>query len=392
VSIIEGEVAPTGLYPDAAPELEAIARSIFALDNVEIASHSFSHPFFWARRTQVSEATTLYGLGLPIKDYSFDLSREIDGSVNYINNHLAPANKQTKVFLWSGDAVPSAAAVRRVANAGLVNVNGGNTRVRDLFASLTNISSVSRPTAGGYQIYAPVMNENAYTNNWTGPFWGFRKVIETFKRTESPRRLKPMSIYYHFYSGTKRAALTALLEVYEYAQSQPNTPLFISEFAERAAGFHAARLARFAAGTKKQQPVWQVTGLGDLRTLRIPKSLGWPDILHSRNLAGFSDDATGRYLHLSADSVTLRFNRRPPTAIHLVSANAPLLKWQLEDDRVRLQLAGQVPLEFSVAARGHCLLQRSGQLPDVTAYSSKNAIHQFKLAEADSTDALLVCR
>ena len=48
VSIIE-EIGPTGLYPDKSPALEEIARRIFARPEVEIASHTFSHPFDWLR-------------------------------------------------------------------------------------------------------------------------------------------------------------------------------------------------------------------------------------------------------------------------------------------------------------------------------------------------------
>ena len=47
VSVIEGEIGLSGLYPDKAPALEEIARRIFARPEVEIASHTFSHPFDW---------------------------------------------------------------------------------------------------------------------------------------------------------------------------------------------------------------------------------------------------------------------------------------------------------------------------------------------------------
>ncbi|MGB0908786.1 MAG: endo alpha-1,4 polygalactosaminidase, partial [Nitrospirales bacterium] len=47
VSIIEGEIGANGLYPQLSRRLEKAARSMFALPHVELASHSFSHPFFW---------------------------------------------------------------------------------------------------------------------------------------------------------------------------------------------------------------------------------------------------------------------------------------------------------------------------------------------------------
>lgn len=42
---------------------------------------------------------------LSIQGYEFDLNREIEGSVKYINKKLAPEKKQTRVFLWTGDAL-----------------------------------------------------------------------------------------------------------------------------------------------------------------------------------------------------------------------------------------------------------------------------------------------
>ena len=47
ISVIEAEVSPQGLYPQWADQLEGIAKRIFAMPHVEIASHSYSHPFFW---------------------------------------------------------------------------------------------------------------------------------------------------------------------------------------------------------------------------------------------------------------------------------------------------------------------------------------------------------
>jgi hypothetical protein len=54
VSVIEGEVGLSGKWPKLSPALEAIAREIFALPNVEVASHSYSHPFNWAAERQRS--------------------------------------------------------------------------------------------------------------------------------------------------------------------------------------------------------------------------------------------------------------------------------------------------------------------------------------------------
>ncbi len=92
VSVIEGEVGKRGLYPDQSEEMEAVARKIFALPNVEIASHTFSHPFFWDLSKAVKKKQ--YGDHLPIPGYTLDYRNEIIGSVDYINNTLAPKGKK----------------------------------------------------------------------------------------------------------------------------------------------------------------------------------------------------------------------------------------------------------------------------------------------------------
>jgi len=63
VSVIEAEASPEGIYPERSQELERIALSIFELDNVEPASHSYTHPFTWQPET-VPREELIYGYNL----------------------------------------------------------------------------------------------------------------------------------------------------------------------------------------------------------------------------------------------------------------------------------------------------------------------------------------
>ncbi len=383
VSIIEGEIAETGVYPDLAAELEPLARKIFALPNVEIASHTYSHPFFWARRHAIDTTDTLYGLGLPIEGYRTDLAREVVGSSDYIDRSLAPAGKRTKIFLWSGDALPGGEAVALTAERGLANLNGGNTQIRDALPSLTNVSPQSRWTDGGWQVYAPIMNENVYTNDWTGPFHGFRRVIETFQRTDGARRLKPMAIYYHFYSGTKPGALQALLDVYDYARKQPHTPLYASQYSERVAGYHSARIARTAEGH------WHIDNLGALRTLRLPASLSLPDLNRSQNVAGWRRTESGTYVHLSADHAII-VPGGSGGAPRLVSANGRILQWTIHPDGFDMTLEAYEPLQLTVTASGACsLMLANGALAEPVSQDADG--QHFRLRERRLDNARLRC-
>jgi len=87
ISVIEAEIAPDGLYPGLSALAEQVARDIFAAPHVAIASHSYSYPFFWYKASAPGSSGN-YNLRIP--GYRFDIHREVDGSIAYIERRLAP--------------------------------------------------------------------------------------------------------------------------------------------------------------------------------------------------------------------------------------------------------------------------------------------------------------
>ena len=164
ISVIQGEISANGLYPALSPKLEKIARDIFALPQIEIASHSFSHPFAWKK---IEGGATESGNNLSIPNYRFDLNAEIQGSIAYINSQLAPPGKKVKVFLWTGDCNPGGEAVERTQQSGVLNMNGGDTIITRRLPSLTQVAPLGITKNNFFQVYAPNQNENVYTNNHT---------------------------------------------------------------------------------------------------------------------------------------------------------------------------------------------------------------------------------
>ncbi|SHO56908.1 endo alpha-1,4 polygalactosaminidase [Vibrio quintilis] len=327
VSIVEGEVGPKGMYPEQSPYYEKIARQIFALPYVDMATHTFSHPFFWnelaGRQKVLKNAYRPYGSHLAVPDYDkIDIRREIEGSIDYINQRLAPKGKKVTAVLWSGDALPGPDPIRHTLEAGVVNVNGGDSFVTDDNPTLSEIAPLGRPEGELlYQIYAPLMNEELYTNVWHGPFDGFKRLTETFRHTDKPYRLKPFTIYYHFYSGTNPAGIRALKIVLDYALSRPNTPVQLARYARGALDFYFSGLARNDKGE------W-VFSSRSIPTLRIPESLGRVDLQHSRHVAGMTEDE--RYIHLpQGQAVFKTFVKSKPviTKPYLVSGNVVIREW-----------------------------------------------------------------
>ena len=384
VSVIEGEIGAEGLYPDRSAELEAAARRIFALPNVEVASHSYSHPFFWRPNALDADQTLQYGMNLPIPGYRMNLEREIAGSISYVNDRLTPVGKQVRVFLWTGSADPDERALTMLREQGVLNVNGGNTNVVAADESLLNVWPQARLEQGVLQVYAPAMNENVYTNNWTGPFYGYRKAVETFQLTDRPRRLKPIGIYYHFYSATKPASIRALAEVYDWALDRDVLPVYLSALAERIEDYHRGWLARDLDGN------WVAGDLGSIRTLRIPASLGFPAAATPGSIAGWRDLNADRYLHLTGDAVRFGLNGTAPEGVRLRHANAHVSRWLPEASGIRLHLQGFQPVRFAVEAAGDCRLS----LADGVRVTGEQAggLQHFRLTQKDTGDARLVCR
>lgn len=358
VSVIEAEVAPDGLHPEIAPQLEALARQMFALPHVEVASHTYSHPFHWDQaelRADPDDPDAYYALRVP--GYAIDVEREIVGAADYIRRRLAPPDKPVRVLLWTGDAAPGEASLRIADGAGLLNMNGGNTVITRSNPSLSAVAPLGIEKGGRFQTYAPIMNENVYTNLWRGPFYGYERAIETLEMTGSPRRLKPAGIYYHTYSASKRASLKALHKVYGWALAQPLHPVFASEYIRKALDFDRIVIAR-----ERDSGAWIVRGAGELRTLRAPAELGLPDLGRSSAVAGHAPAPGGeRYLHLAGAFPRLTFAATAPRQPYLAQANGRLADWQPAPDGWRATLKAHVPLEFAIGALGQCALLADGR-------------------------------
>lgn len=313
LSVIEGEVGAKGLYPKISPRLEEIARKMFALPNVEIGTHTYSHPF---NLEQINQKTGERIPGKPNKEwggddafsldipnYKFNLDREIQGSIDYVNDRLAPPGKKVVVLQWPGDAQAPAIAIRKAWAAGVLSINGGDTIITKTNNSWTNIAPYGvekgrLPTE--FQVYAAVMDENVYTNDWLGPYYGYTRVLETFEMTDKPIRFKAINLYYHMYSGTKVASLNALKEVYNAVLKQPVLPIFTTEYIRRVLDWRRVAVAREvpADGSATR---WRVRSGADLREIRWPGE-GLPVVETSNNVTGYLPGPGGLYIHMGDDA------------------------------------------------------------------------------------------
>jgi hypothetical protein len=343
-SIIEAEIRGrlVGQKPGDEQTLKEIARSIFALPNVQAGSHSYTHPFYWMEgdRTAVAYEGQNLVLSDAFREAKVDLSREIVGSVKFIDEELLPPGKKVSVFLWSGNCRPPPEAIRLTRELGIENMNGGETLISARCPSVTSVSPRAISWGGQVQVYAANQNENEFNDNWRGPFYGgYIHTIETFKRTETPRRLKPMNIYYHLFCGDYPDATKVLREVYEFALSQPAHALTAVQYAE------IVRDSRETAIIKQSDKHWFLMNNGKLRTFRIAASGISPDLYECKGVTGFNSGSNVMYIHTDGSpKVELVLSARPRRHPYLVSSSAEISFQKLSPDQVAFTVADLRPI------------------------------------------------
>jgi len=378
VALIAGDVDPA-LGGD--PASAAIAKKLFALPQVEVASHTYTHPFNWdffrVYDRKVEEAAinafdrpaenvreritrSLRGLadvGRPAEQNNryiagsddlprtylkepFDLDKEVAGAVE-VTSGLAPAGKRVMIYQWSGDTTPFPAAIAATRKAGVRNINGGDSRLDSEYPSVAYVPAISRPAGSERQIYAVNSNENTYTNDWTGPYHGYRMLAHTIANTENPRRLKGVNVYYHMYSGEKAAALSAVRYHLDRARSAPYAPIEASHYAAIADSYFGVVIVE--EGPSR----WRLENLGSLRTVRFDDASHFePDLAESTGVIGSTQHAGSLYVALDAAAQRAVVALRPAGS---APSDLPSLiesRWQLSNVVTR-------PCGVTYEARGY---------------------------------------
>jgi polysaccharide biosynthesis protein PelA len=292
LTLIGGDLNPKWAAVDQSRD---IAKEFLALPQVEAGSHTYSHPFYWqifadghpeneipylshyrqtvwtpkkGMKPPASASAIPVGYQVP-RAYAaepFDIDKEINGSLKEIGP-LLPKGKKPKLLTWSGNCSPWEGAVALAKQAGLRNINGGDTRFDSQYPLYASVAPVGLPVGKERQIYASSSNENTYTNLWSGNFFAHRYLSDTLKNTESPMRLKPINIYYHIYAGEKEAGLNALLANIEYARAQPIAPVDASHYTQIAEGFYDTQITALTPDS------WRIDKRGALQTIRFDRHL-----------------------------------------------------------------------------------------------------------------------
>lgn len=351
VSVIEAEIRALakGYEESTAGEVRDLARSILAMPNVQVASHSFAHPYQWDPEDPNPGIYTEGFMTMkPSAGYTkVDVEREIRGSISYINTELAPKDKPVEIMLWSGNCRPGEAALRLCREMGIENMNGGNTIISRLYPGLAGIAPRVMPWGGELQIHAANQNEFMYANGWNGPFYGgFADVIDTFERTEQGRRVKPVNVYYHFYSATNLSSMRALEKIHRWCSEQPLHAITAWQFARITRDARDTRV--FEAGARH----WKIVNGGECRTFRLPAALGVPDLAQCKGVTGHSQHGDSIYVHTSGLPVTelvLADAGKTEPRLRLASSSAEIRFAALEAGKAEFDVTDVRPVEVELA-------------------------------------------
>jgi len=354
ISVIQGEVDTIGLYPKLSSRMKKISRELYRIPWVEPASHTLSHPFFWGQADEefrkkhltreqrlleekkVSKHAEAH-YHLPLPNYHFSLQKETLDSVKFALS-LAPKSKQsTRILFWSGDCLPTKMVLAYTERHHILGMNGGDTTIKKSDPWMSHVAPFGLQREEYWQIYTAQQNENVYTHDWLGPFWGYRDAIETFEMTEKPYRLKPINIYYHFYSGSKLASFQALKDVYEWAVKQKTSKLYASQYIKKARGFYRTAISKIEGG-------YEVRNSGYLRTVRFDRKVA-VDIQKSRGVAGFIQHNGSTYITLDSQEkhrIILGDKKNQP---YLIDANGWVDRVDVKGSRYRFALKANIAIE-----------------------------------------------
>lgn len=331
IAVIAAEVDPAW---GAKAKSQEIAREYFKLPQVEAASHTYSHPFYWdffrtggpekemnylylypfgswqnsllswlhAKRDQFfyseqfKKEKLKWGYALPraFATEPFSLEKEITGAVAYLNR-FAPANNPANLLFWSGDSRPWSTAFEIAEKAGIKQHGGGFVRFDSDYPSNLFVYPFGRKPGGHIQLYVGANADNGYTHEWSDNFYGFKFLPSTLKNTDSPRRLKPIQLYFHSYSGQFQASVDALLSNIAYIREQATIPIRAARYCEIGEGFYTTDLEPLGEGK------WRILNRKGLQTVRFDDGKNLQvDLASSMGVVGWRVHNDSLYVYLDA--------------------------------------------------------------------------------------------
>ena len=151
-------------------------RRFAAMPQVRLASHTYSHPFYWGVFEGKKDADQQpYRYSVFMDGYAADITRETAGTVAFLQS-VAP--QSSPLLIWSGDGKPGPAVLAAAQKAGLAHYGGGGLHWQSGPLSFADLSPALRPTEWGLQVLTPLIGEPLFAQLWYGEALNFGKVSD----------------------------------------------------------------------------------------------------------------------------------------------------------------------------------------------------------------------
>lgn len=320
-------------------ELEA-ARKILALPWIEVACHTVNHPFNWRlgdlKRVAGDESGRL--VRLPP-----DNPAEIVAAIDFTNQLVCPPDKKCKTLFWSGMCNPTEEALALCDGLGISNLNGGDPVYDSVHPFLVGVSPLYAVVKGRYQFHTCAAGDFYYTGAWTKDYDGMKRLIEYFKYTEEPRRLRAMNLYYHFYLAERELGLTGLKIALDYVLSQKPACMFVSQYIDIVKDMIVTRLGRDEQGNLV------VANSGAMRTIRFDGTVQRPDLARCSGVLGYNTTGNRLYVHLDESKLhRIALADQPKNRLYLERASHNVNQWKGNTTSLAFELQGTGPASFVV--------------------------------------------
>jgi hypothetical protein len=158
-----------------------------------------------------------------------------------------------------------------------------------------------------------------------------------------------VNVYYHFYSGERKAAVEALKEIFDWCDTQPLVPICTTDHIRSVQGFISTEITKVDKG-------WEIQSSGQLKTLRFEHEPRHPKVGHSTGILGYRHEENLLYIHLTdADEHHIRWTATPEP--HLNNATVVVNDWSLHKDHLSITFWGQRPGQITFKHLPHPLVQ-----------------------------------
>ncbi len=143
-------------------------------------------------------------------------------------------------------------------------------------------------------IIAPMSDETAYSPSSVAGENGFSALGETIENTGAPRRLTPLDLNAHAFSGAYSAELRSVEDRMAAASAMALTPVSANRYAAIVDGFLNARIDRLGDAR------WRIAGRGALQTVRFDGAEG-REVDFSASLGVIGSKRNGPSLYVALD-------------------------------------------------------------------------------------------